>query len=230
MNNKKRLVHELFQNISSKYDKVNSIMSFGMDNLWRKKAIKLVKISKNDVCLDLCCGTGKFTELISEILGDKGFIYALDISENMLEIAKNRINKQNIKFILGDATETPFENNFFDVVTMGWGLRNIPDIHMVLTEIYRILKVGGRFVLLDMGKPNTFLIKNFYWFYLKKIVPLIGKIVTGNKDPYIYFYKSIENFPSSTEIKDLLSKIGFKNTKSVNLALGAVSIIYGEKY
>ncbi|MDK2886171.1 MAG: demethylmenaquinone methyltransferase / 2-methoxy-6-polyprenyl,4-benzoquinol methylase [Thermosipho sp. (in: thermotogales)] len=232
MQSKSTLVKKFFNSISSKYDQINSIISFGMDNLWRKKAIKIAKINKNDKCLDLCCGTGKFAHQISKIVSSNQIVYGLDISEKMLEIAIKKSKAKplkNVQFILGDAMKLPFENDFFDVVITGWGLRNIPDINVALSEINRVLKSGGKFVALDMGKPKNFLIKKLFWFYLKYIVPLIGGIFSKNKQAYIYLYESSKKFPSPEELIKLLSKNGFKNTKYLNLGFGAVVIIYGEK-
>lgn len=218
------MIKEYFNSISIKYDLVNSIISFGMDNKWRKKAINIAKIKENNKCLDLCCGTGKISKLIKYPNIE---LYGIDISENMISIAKKEI--KNATFFLGDATKLPFNNEYFDVVITGWGLRNINNLEKAIDEIYRVLKNGGRFVSLDMGKPKNIIIKNLFWFYMKHIVPIIGKLFTNNYDSYKYFYESSKNFLSPEELINIFVEKGFSNPQIYNLSFGAVSIIYLEK-
>lgn len=229
---KKEQVALMFDNISSNYDKINRIMTFGIDIAWRKKALLKLKKSAPKNLLDIATGTGDFAIMANEILNPEKII-GVDISEGMLSIGKNKITKLNLDKIItlntGDSEKLPFEDNNFDAVTVAYGVRNFENLENGLSEILRVLKPKGTLVILEATEPDNKIVKFFFDLYAKKIVPFIGKMISGDRRAYDYLQESVAKFPQGKKFIEILQKTGFKNTAWDKLTLGASSIYIGCK-
>lgn len=226
-------MQSMFSSIANRYDTLNTILTLNIDSIWRNKAIKICELKEDDKLLDLCCGTGAMIENASKIIDKDTEIIGLDFTEQMLEIGKNRLNKSlkgyKFKLIKGDAINLPFEDNSFDCVTIAFGLRNISDKMKALSEIYRVLKPGGKAVCLELSKPEVPVFKNIYNAYFNHVLPLIGYIGTKDKKAYYYLRDSVNNFMSKTELKTAFYLSKFKETGFISLTFGVASIHYGKK-
>lgn len=213
-------IHKMFNSVAQRYDFLNNLMSFGTHNYVKYLSIKNLVIKPHDSVLDLCCGTGDLARLIKKIQPE-AHVTGIDFSEKMLEIAvrKNSAKEQcrQIKYIQGDVTDLPYEDNTFDFVTMGFGLRNIANAEKAVEEAYRVLRPNGSFLHLDFGKKN--LLSKIY----DKTTPLLIRLASGNSIPYSYLINSKKIFPLPEElIKDFESK-GFKFKKREDYLLGVIS-------
>lgn len=229
---KKQQVADMFNNISKTYDFLNHFLSLGIDIIWRKKAINELKNDKPKLILDVATGTGDFAfEALAILKPEK--IIGVDISQGMLDIAKQKIAKRNLgdrfEIKLGDSEKLPFEANEFDAVTVAYGVRNFENLEMGLTDIHRVLKQGGKAVILEFSKPKVFPIKQLYNFYFNYITPGIGKIFSKDARAYTYLPESVAAFPDGKNFISLMDKVGFKNTKCRPLAFGICSIYTGVK-
>lgn len=230
--NKEKYVREMFNSIAKRYDLLNTIMSLGMDTHWRKYAVKISKIKKNGNALDICCGTGMFVHELAKTVGPQGKVTGLDFSEEMLAVAKERVNNyhlDNVQLLQGNAMELPFADNVFDSVTVGWGLRNVPDINRVISQMLRVVKPGGKIVSLDMAKPNAPVFKQIYWLYFEKLVPLFGKLWADKRSAYTYLHDSAKDFPHQQELANMFAKAGAIDTKAHDLFGGVVAAVEGTK-
>lgn len=179
---KKEQVHTVFQNISQKYDRLNNIISFEQHKVWRKHVMSTMNVQKGSKALDVCCGTADWTIALSEAVGSKGQVTGLDFSENMLEVGKQKTaSLENIQLVHGDAMNLPFDDNSFDYVTIGFGLRNVPDYLSALKEMHRVLKPGGMVVCLETSQPTLPLFKQIYSLYFKFVMPIFGKMFAKSK-------------------------------------------------
>lgn len=230
---KSRYVKDTFNSIAKSYDLMNTLMTFGLDKSWRRLAVKHSGLEEGGMGLDICCGTGMLAMEQAGAAGPTGRVIGLDFSKNMIEIAQQNIRdhtfKDNIQFVQGDAMVLPFENNYFDCVTVGWGLRNVPDVFRVVQEMARVVKPGGKVVSLDMAQPAAPVFKEFYWLYFDRIIPAVGKLLSGNKKAYEYFYNSARGFMCQQELADLFAQVGLDETRYLNLCGGVVAIVEGKK-
>ena len=231
--NKEHFVRDMFNSIARRYDLMNTLMTFGMDRQWRKHMVKIAGLQPGGFGLDVCCGTGMITMEQARLAGTGGRVVGLDFSENMLASARDNIKdfkfRENIRFIQGNAMELPFEDNTFDCATVGWGLRNVPDILTVVREMTRVIKPGGKVVSLDMAQPTVPVFKQFYWLCFEKIIPAMGKLWAGNKGAYAYLHDSAKVFPPQWELTAIFSEAGLEETGYLNLAGGAVALVEGRK-
>lgn len=179
--------------------------------------------------LDMCCGTGDITRLLSKKASQSGTVVGLDFSSGMLNTAIQRDRDHQVIFLQGDAMRLPFKERSFDIVTVGYGLRNLVDIRASLREVHRILKPGGRFVSLDMGKVRTPVIRQLFDFYFFKIVPRIGKVIYPGEDLFDYFPASTMSFPSQARLAEIFSEVGFIAVEVFNFYFGSVSVHLGVK-
>ncbi|MDR0297446.1 MAG: demethylmenaquinone methyltransferase [Streptococcaceae bacterium] len=213
-----RRVHEIFETISGDYDKMNAIISFGQHDRWRRLATDKISVNADETVLDLCCGTGDWTgdlrQLTKNVLG-------LDFSENMLAVARARFPE--IEFIQGDAMALPFAADSFDAVTIGYGLRNLPDTMAALTEIFRVLKPGGRLVCLETSQPTLPIYKPIFSFYFAHIMPLFGQIFSKHKAEYRWLNKSAQAFPDAKKLSALMKQAGFDSVSYQLHACGAAA-------
>jgi demethylmenaquinone methyltransferase / 2-methoxy-6-polyprenyl-1,4-benzoquinol methylase len=230
---KSAYVQETFNSIAKRYDLMNTLMSFGLDKGWRKKAVRAVGAETGMKIVDLCCGTGQLSLELAITVEKKGHVTGLDFSQNMLEKAKENVSNtshlETIEFIQGDAMNLPFEDNTFDGATVGWGLRNLPDLEKGIREMIRVVKPGCMVVSLDMAKPTLPVFKQGYWLYFEKLVPLMGKIWAGKAKAYQYLHDSTREFPAQQELAQLFAQSGLIETRYENLAGGVVAIVSGRK-
>ena len=225
-------VQEIFNSISSDYDKMNAIISFKQHDLWRAKTMKRMGDLTGLSILDLCCGTGDWTFDLSESVGPSGKVIGLDFSENMLEIAKAKLKeeaKKNIEFLQGNAMALPFENENFDVVTIGYGLRNTPDYLTVLKEIFRVLKPGGRVVCIETSHPTLPIYKQAFELYFKNVMPFFGKVFAKSLKEYQWLQKSAEDFPDAKTLEELFRKAGFVAVEYQKHGGGAIASHFATK-
>lgn len=229
---KKEQVADMFNNISKTYDFLNHFMSLGIDIVWRKKAINELKANKPKHILDVATGTGDFAfEALSILKPEK--ITGVDISRGMLDIAEQKITRRNLgdKFSvkLGDSEQLPFADNEFDAVTVAYGVRNFENLEAGMADIFRVLKPGGKVVVLEFSKPRAFPVKQLYNFYFKYITPGIGKLFSKDARAYSYLPESVAAFPDGKNFTAVLDKVGFQNTKNRALTFGISSIYTGVK-
>jgi len=223
-------IKQLFDQIALRYDLINDLQSFGLHRLWKRRVLKLASVRAGDKALDLCCGTGD----ISFALAQKGVdVIGLDFSERMLGVAEGRKAKvfrgKGPQFLQGDAQRIPFPENCFDIVTIGYGLRNLGSWEGGLREMWRVAKPGGRVVVLDFGKPDNPIWRGIYFGYLKLFVPLLGGIFCGDRNAYAYILESLKEYPAQRGVETKMRELGFVEVKIINLLGGAMSINSGEK-
>jgi len=229
---KKAQVADMFNNISKTYDFLNHFLSLGIDIIWRKQAINELKKDQPQMILDVATGTGDFAFEALSILKPKKII-GVDISQGMLDIAQQKITKRNLRdkfeVKLGDSEKLPFENNQFDAVTVAYGVRNFENLEVGLADIQRVLKPGGKAVVLEFSKPKVFPVKQLYNVYFTYITPGIGKLFSKDARAYSYLPESVAAFPDGERFVELMQKAGFRNTKCRPLAFGICSIYTGVK-
>lgn len=224
---KRERVHNVFQNISDHYDKMNSIISFNRHRAWRKDVMKRMNVQRGKKALDVCTGTGDWALALAEAVGDKGNVIGLDFSENMLKVAEEKLAKtslKNVSFINGDAMDLPFPDNSFDYVTIGFGLRNVPDYKRVLKEMHRVCKPGGQVVCLETSQPTLIGYRQLYYFYFQHIMPLFGKIFAKSYDEYAWLNESAREFPGKEELKEMFLNVGFKEVKVKSYSGGVAAM------
>lgn len=228
---KKEQVAKMFDNISGNYDSLNRIISFGIDVKWRKKVLQLVAKTNPEKILDIATGTGDLAILMAQTRAKK--IIGLDISAGMLEIGVKKIEEkklsQTIEMVLGDSENMPFEDHFFDAITVAFGVRNFEHLEKGLTEILRVLKPGGIFVILETSVPEKTPYKQGYSFYTKNILPLIGKLFSKDNVAYGYLSESAASFPYGEALNNILRKIGFINVKAMPQTFGVATIYSASK-
>jgi demethylmenaquinone methyltransferase/2-methoxy-6-polyprenyl-1,4-benzoquinol methylase len=229
---KKQQVADMFNNISKTYDFLNHFLSLGIDIIWRKKAINELKKDQPKLILDVATGTGDFAfEALSILKPEK--IIGVDISQGMLDVAQQKIKSRNLgsrfEVKLGDSEQLPFGDGEFDAVTVAYGVRNFENLESGLADIQRVLKVGGKAVVLEFSKPKRFPIKQLYKLYFNYITPGIGKLFSKDARAYTYLPESVAAFPDGKAFTTIMNKVGFKNTKCRPLAFGICSIYTGVK-
>jgi len=228
---KKYQVTKIFDAISDVYDMVNKILFFGLHSIWRKKVVKLLIDKKPIKILDIATGTGDLAIDLTKTNARK--IVGADISKEMLKIARNKVNSRNLNGIieiqLGDAEKLNFQDNYFDAITCSFGVRNFDDLSKALQEIKRILKPNGTFVVLETSNPEKFPFKQIHRFYIKNIVPFVGRMFSKDKYAYRYLSKSLTKFPSGIHFNNILDKIGFINIENRPQTFGATTIYVANK-
>jgi demethylmenaquinone methyltransferase/2-methoxy-6-polyprenyl-1,4-benzoquinol methylase len=229
---KKKQVEKMFDKIAFRYDFLNHFLSAGIDVGWRKKAIKQLRSLDPKSILDVATGTGDMAILSYRLLNAEKII-GIDISDGMLVIGKKKIEKlglqQRIELLKGDSETIIFNSNSFDAVTVAFGVRNFQNLELGLSEIKRVLKPGGKLIVLECTKPKLPVIKNFYNLYLNVIAPWIGRVISKNKNAYQYLNESVQKFPEGKDFVQILNKLGYKNASCKTLSLGISSIYCGEK-
>lgn len=209
---KEERVHHVFEKISDHYDSMNSIISFKRHIAWRKDVMQRMQVRKNSRALDVCTGTGDWAISLAKEVGIDGQVTGIDFSKNMLKIAKDKQNDlhlSQLQFIHGNAMELPFPDNTFDYVTIGFGLRNVPDYKKVISEMYRVVKKGGKVVCLETSQPTLIGFRQIYFFYFKYIMPLFGKLFAKSYQEYAWLHESTKSFPNQQQLKKMFLEIGF---------------------
>lgn len=228
---KKEQIAEMFNNISKRYDLLNHLLSLGIDILWRKKAIKMLKPYKPKLILDIATGTGDFA--IEALALNPDQVIGVDISEGMLAMGKEKIKKKGLQdkitLQMGDSEKLLFEDNKFDAVIVSFGVRNFENLEAGLRDMYRVLKPGGTTVIVEFSKPETFPLKQGYNFYFKSVLPIIGKLISKDTSAYTYLPESVQQFPYGEQFLEILEKVGFKQTRCKKLAFGISSIYIAQK-
>lgn len=229
---KEERVHHVFENIYSKYDSMNSIISFQRHKAWRKDTMKRMNVQAGETALDVCCGTGDWAVSLAEAVGQTGKVIGLDFSQNMLSIAKQKkqdMQLNQLELIHGNAMELPYEDNSFDYVTIGFGLRNVPDYMTVLKEMYRVVKPGGKVVCIETSQPTLIGYRQAYYFYFKFIMPILGKLIAKSYKEYSWLQESAKDFPGKKELKEMFLKAGFDKVEVKSYTGGVAAMHMGFK-
>jgi demethylmenaquinone methyltransferase/2-methoxy-6-polyprenyl-1,4-benzoquinol methylase len=227
MDDKKIQVRKIFDNIAFRYDFLNHFLSFGLDFYWRKKALKITKLSTDSILLDVACGTGDVA-IQARKLGAKN-IFGADFSYNMLKLFIKKSKWIDKKLVQMVAENIPFKNNSFTNITVAFGVRNFYDIQKGFDSFYRILKPEGKATIIEFRMPSNKIIKTIYKFYFKNILPVLGGIVSGDKAAYTYLPDSVEEFDEKINLEKLLTKSGFKEIKKYNFTFQTVQVLVATK-
>ncbi len=228
---KKKQVADMFNNISKRYDFLNHFLSLGIDILWRKKAIRMLESAKPGLILDIATGTGDFA--IEALALNPKKVIGVDISEGMLEMGHHKIKKMKledkIQLELGDSEKLLFEDNKFDAVIVSFGVRNFENLERGISDMYRVLKPGGKTVIVEFSKPKKFPFKQIYNFYFKSVLPIIGRLISKDRAAYTYLPESVQSFPDGNNFLNILTEVGFKKAECKPLTFGISSIYIAEK-
>lgn len=239
MENKENFIKKVFNTIAHDYDKMNLLLTFGFFPLWQKRLIREMKVIPGEKIIDICCGSGKMTAEISELLStvDGGKIVGIDFSENMLLKAKERVENKNLplEFFYQDALNLEFKNNSFDKAVNSFALRNLSSIDKALSEMFRVLKEDGSLFVLEVSKPENRFIRFFFEVFYYKIVPLIGRIsdkgekIDNKYSAYEWLSESLKQFPEKKEIINSFYKAGFRKVDTKNYGFGGISLYIAKK-
>lgn len=228
---KKQQVEQMFDTISGNYDNLNRMISLGTDQGWRRNVLKMVSATNPKSILDIATGTGDLAILLSKSNANR--IVGLDLSAGMLEVGKEKVKalglSEKIEMIQGDSENLPFQDNTFDAITVAFGVRNFENLEKGLSEILRVLKPNGIFVILETSVPTKFPFKQGYNFYMKTFMPLMGKMFSKDQKAYEYLSESAKNFPYGEVLNGILRKVGFKNVKHDPQTMGVATIYSASK-
>ncbi|MFD3446108.1 demethylmenaquinone methyltransferase [Microbacteriaceae bacterium 4G12] len=229
---KEERVHDVFEKIYKKYDVMNSVISFQRHKAWRKYTMKVMNVQKGEKALDVCCGTGDWTIALAEAVGPSGKVCGLDFSKNMLSVGEQKVKAlhlEQIELIHGNAMQLPFEDNTFDYITIGFGLRNVPDYMQVLREMTRVVKPGGKVVCLETSQPTTIGIRQLYLLYFRYIMPLFGKLFAKSYNEYSWLQESASTFPGMTELARMFEEAGLERVQVKPFTFGVAAMHLGYK-
>jgi len=227
-------VREVFDSVADKYDVMNDVMSFGVHRLWKRFTMEMTGLKPGQRALDLASGTGDLAAKLSKLVGSKGEVVSSDINGAMLANGRDRLMDKgivgNIRFVQADAQSLPFADNYFDCVTMAFGLRNVTDKDLALRSIFRCLKPGGRLLVLEFSKPAVPGLKPVYDAYSFKLLPLMGKLIANDEASYRYLAESIRMHPGQEELKAMMEAAGFERCDFHNMSGGIVALHRGYKF
>ncbi|ARK30302.1 demethylmenaquinone methyltransferase [Halalkalibacter krulwichiae] len=229
---KEERVHQVFESIYKKYDVMNSVISFQRHKAWRKDTMKKMNVKPGDHALDVCCGTADWAIALAEAVGPTGKVEGLDFSQNMLKIGQEKVEERKLSQVHlnhGNAMELPYPDNSFDFVTIGFGLRNVPDYMQVLKEMYRVTKPGGMTVCLETSQPTIPVFKQLYFFYFQKIMPIFGKVFAKSYDEYSWLQESSMSFPNREKLAEMFKEAGFKEVEVKAYSGGVAAMHLGKK-
>ncbi|MED4581413.1 demethylmenaquinone methyltransferase [Brevibacillus choshinensis] len=229
MNEKAEYVHSVFESIADEYDKMNNVISFGSHVAWRNYTMKQMNIQPGQKALDVACGTADWSIALAQAVGKDGSVIGLDFSQNMLDVGAYKVSQKGVGHIVdlvnGDAMKLPYEDNTFDFATIGFALRNVPDIQIVLNEMARVVKPGGKVVSLEVSKPPFIPYRKLFYFYFYNILPLVAKWTVNKYEQYAWLPKSLTNFPDSRELARMFQEAGLDPVQ-VKLFMGGVSALH----
>jgi demethylmenaquinone methyltransferase/2-methoxy-6-polyprenyl-1,4-benzoquinol methylase len=227
-------VADVFHSVADKYDLMNDLMSFGVHRLWKHYTIRLSGVKAGQKVLDIAGGTGDLTGKFSRMVGDQGEVVLADINASMLQVGRSRLLDRgiagNVKFVQANAECLPFPDNYFDVISIAFGLRNVTHIDQALQSMYRVLKPGGQLLVLEFSKANAPGLSPIYDMYSFKILPVIGKMVANDEKSYRYLAESIRMHPDQETLKAMMEEAGFDRCEFHNLTGGIVALHRGFKY
>ena len=231
---KSQLVANVFRSVAPKYDLMNDLMSFGLHRLWKRFTISQANLHPGQMVLDVASGTGDLAKSFAKIVGPQGKIIMTDINEAMLEVGRNRLADAgvvgNIECVQADAECLPFADDYFDCVTIAFGLRNVTDKAAALRSMYRVLKPGGKLLILEFSHSPLPLLQKFYDLYSFNVIPKIGEIVTNDRESYQYLVESIRMHPNQETLKNMMQDAGFEDVDYFNLTGGIVALHKGYKF
>ena len=231
---KEELVAGVFHSVAAKYDLMNDLMSFGIHRLWKRFTIDCSGVRKGQKVLDLAGGTGDLTAKFSRIVGESGQVVLADINDSMLKVGRDKLRNQglvdNIRYVQANAEALPFPDNHFDLITIGFGLRNVTDKDKALASMFRVLKPGGRLLVLEFSKPASEVIAKLYDLYSFKLLPKMGEIVANDGESYKYLAESIRMHPDQQTLAGMMEQVGFEQVEFYNLTQGVVALHRGYKF
>ncbi|MEJ6774025.1 MAG: bifunctional demethylmenaquinone methyltransferase/2-methoxy-6-polyprenyl-1,4-benzoquinol methylase UbiE [Porticoccaceae bacterium] len=226
-------VAEVFHSVAAKYDLMNDLMSGGVHRLWKRITIEMSGVRRGDKVLDIAGGTGDLTAKFSRIVGSEGTVVLADINDSMLKVGRDRLMDRgvvnNVRFSQADAQYLPFPDNTFDVITIAFGLRNVTDKDLALRSMLRVLKPGGRLLVLEFSKPANPVLSKVYDTYSFSILPKLGKLFADDSDSYQYLAESIRMHPDQQTLQNMMDDAGFANTDFHNMTGGVVALHRGVK-
>ncbi len=230
---KARRVAGVFHSVASRYDLMNDLMSGGIHRIWKQFTIELSGVRPGNRVLDIAGGTGDLTAKFSRLVGNDGRVVLADINDSMLKVGRDRLTNKgmvsNISYAQADAQHLPFPENTFDCITIAFGLRNVTDKELALRSMLRVLKPGGRLLVLEFSKPQHSLLEKVYDTYSFRLLPLMGRLVTGDADSYRYLAESIRMHPDQEALKQMMADAGFAQCRFYNMTGGIVAIHKGIK-
>ena len=228
------MVADVFHSVAAKYDVMNDLMSFGVHRLWKRFTIDCSGARRGQTVLDLAGGTGDLTAKFSRLVGPEGQVFLADINDSMLKVGREKLRDKgivgNVEYIQANAEELPFEDNSIDIITIAFGLRNVTDKDKALASMLRVLKPGGRLLVLEFSKPEHELLNKAYDFYSFNILPKIGQLVANDSESYQYLSESIRMHPDQETLKSMMVEIGFEQVEYFNLTGGIVALHRGYKF
>jgi demethylmenaquinone methyltransferase / 2-methoxy-6-polyprenyl-1,4-benzoquinol methylase len=231
---KASMVADVFHSVAAKYDIMNDLMSFGIHRLWKRQAIASSGVRKGHRVLDLAGGTGDLTAKFSQLVGDTGQVILGDINDSMLKVGRDKLRDlglvNNIEYVQMNAEALPFPDNSVDVITIAFGLRNVTDKDAALRSMYRILKPGGRLLVLEFSKTDNEALSKLYDFYSFNLLPSMGKLVANDSESYRYLAESIRMHPDQETLKQMMENAGFEQASYQNMTGGIVALHRGFKY
>ena len=231
---KEALVADVFHSVAAKYDLMNDLMSLGIHRLWKRFTIECSGIRPGQKVLDLAGGTGDLTARFSRIVGEQGEVILADINDSMLKVGRNKLRDKglvgNIRYVQANAEALPFPDNYFDLITIGFGLRNVTHKEQALASMFRVLKPGGRLLVLEFSKPTNAVMSKIYDLYSFHLLPRMGKLVAGDAESYQYLAESIRMHPDQETLKGMMEQVGFDDVSYFNLTQGVVAVHRGYKF
>jgi len=231
---KEHLVADVFHSVAEKYDLMNDLMSFGIHRLWKRFTIDCAGVRPGQKILDLAGGTGDLTAKFSRLVGENGEVVLADINDSMLKVGREKLRNKglvsNIRYVQANAEALPFPENYFDLITIGFGLRNVTHKEQALASMYRALKPGGRLLVLEFSKPTNIVMSKLYDFYSFKVLPKMGQLVAKDSDSYQYLAESIRMHPDQETLKGMMETVGFEQVTYHNLTQGVVALHRGFKF
>lgn len=219
-------VQTMFDRIAGSYDLLNSLMSAGLHHRWRDLGVLLSGVKAGGRALDVCCGTGDFAFALKRVVGPEGRVVGLDFSAEMLEVAREKSgrNQLYVEFVEGDVLSLPFADGLFDACTVGFGIRNVPDVPRAFAEMRRVCRPGGRVVCLEITQPQLIGFKQFYNLWFDRAVPLLGRVTSGDTDAYSYLPASVRRFADPDTLRGIMAEVGLVNPRYEVLAGGIITL------